>query len=75
VAQQLQKLGIMHVRPLQGGFAGWKDLGYPLADPTDLAWVTATLRCTLADLVHLTLLDFMSCSAWRIFSGLPRSRH
>jgi len=28
---------------LQGGFGGWKDLGYPLADPSDVAWVTATL--------------------------------
>jgi rhodanese-related sulfurtransferase len=44
VAQQLQKLGITRVRPLQGGFGGWKELGFPLADPTDLAWVTATLR-------------------------------
>jgi 3-mercaptopyruvate sulfurtransferase SseA len=44
VAQQLQKLGIMRVRPLQGGFAEWKDLGYPLAEPTDVAWATANLR-------------------------------
>jgi rhodanese-related sulfurtransferase len=43
VAQQLQKLGIMRVRPLQGGFAAWKDLGYPLVDPSDVAWA-ATLR-------------------------------
>jgi membrane protein DedA with SNARE-associated domain/rhodanese-related sulfurtransferase len=43
VAQQLQKLGITRVRPLQGGFAGWKELGYPLAEPTDVAWVTANL--------------------------------
>jgi rhodanese-related sulfurtransferase len=43
VAQQLQKLGITRVRPLQGGFAAWKDLGYSLADPTDVAWA-ASLR-------------------------------
>jgi rhodanese-related sulfurtransferase len=43
VAQKLQKLGITHVRPLQGGYQGWKDLGYPLAEPTDVAWVTAEL--------------------------------
>jgi rhodanese-related sulfurtransferase len=43
VAQQLQKLGITRVRPLQGGFQAWKDLGYPLAQPTDVAWVTALL--------------------------------
>jgi rhodanese-related sulfurtransferase len=41
VAQQLQKLGITRVRPLQGGFAGWKDLGYPLANSTDVAWEAA----------------------------------
>ena len=34
----------MRVRPLQGGFAEWKDLGYPLAEPSDVAWVTATLH-------------------------------
>jgi len=44
VARQLQKLGINRVRPLQGGFSEWKRLGYPLAEPTDLAWVTAHLR-------------------------------
>jgi 3-mercaptopyruvate sulfurtransferase SseA len=38
VAQQLNKLGIVRVRPLQGGFHGWKDLGYPLAEPTEIAW-------------------------------------
>jgi len=43
VAQQLQKLGIKRVRPLQGGFGGWKELGYPLAQPTELAWVTQKL--------------------------------
>jgi rhodanese-related sulfurtransferase len=43
VAQKLQKLGITRVRPLQGGFSGWKKLGYPLADPTEVAWA-ATLR-------------------------------
>jgi len=41
VAQQLQKLGIKRVRPLQGGFAGWKALGYPLAEPTGVAWAAA----------------------------------
>jgi rhodanese-related sulfurtransferase len=38
VAQQLQKLGIVRVRPLQGGLAYWKELGYPLADPVEAAW-------------------------------------
>jgi 3-mercaptopyruvate sulfurtransferase SseA len=41
VAQQLQKLGIKRVRPLQGGFQHWKELGYPLVEPTEIAWVTA----------------------------------
>ncbi|HZE80734.1 MAG TPA: hypothetical protein VE604_07505 [Candidatus Polarisedimenticolia bacterium] len=41
MAQQLQKLGITRVRPLQGGFHGWKDLGYPLVDATDVAWAAA----------------------------------
>jgi len=41
VAQQLQKLGIQRVRPLQGGFRAWKELGYPLAEPAVVAWHTA----------------------------------
>jgi 3-mercaptopyruvate sulfurtransferase SseA len=41
VAQKLQKLGIKRVRPLQGGFHGWKDLGYPLEDSTEFAWHSA----------------------------------
>jgi 3-mercaptopyruvate sulfurtransferase SseA len=41
VAQKLQKLGIKRVRPLQGGFGEWKDLGYPLEHPTTVAWHTA----------------------------------
>jgi rhodanese-related sulfurtransferase len=43
VAQKLQKLGIKRVRPLQGGFGAWKELGYPLAEPIELAWVTQKL--------------------------------
>ena len=41
VAQQLQKLGIVKVRPLQGGIQAWKELGYPMAQPSEVAWVTA----------------------------------
>jgi rhodanese-related sulfurtransferase len=44
VAQQLQKLGITRVRPLQGGLAGWKELGYPLADPIDVAWASQEIK-------------------------------
>ena len=32
VALQLHKLGISRVRPLRGGFEGWRDAGYPLED-------------------------------------------
>jgi membrane protein DedA with SNARE-associated domain/rhodanese-related sulfurtransferase len=32
VAMQLHKLGISRVRPLKGGFDGWKAAGYPLED-------------------------------------------
>lgn len=41
MAQKLQKIGVRKVRPLQGGFAGWKELGYELQDPSDIAWRTA----------------------------------
>jgi rhodanese-related sulfurtransferase len=40
VARKLQELGITRVRPLQGGFHGWKDLGYPLQEPAEIAWRT-----------------------------------
>jgi membrane protein DedA with SNARE-associated domain/rhodanese-related sulfurtransferase len=32
VALQLHKLGVFRVRPLRGGFDGWKEAGYPLVD-------------------------------------------
>ena len=32
VAMQLHKLGVYRVRPLRGGFDGWKEAGYPLYD-------------------------------------------
>jgi len=32
VAMQLHRLGITRVRPLRGGFDGWKNAGYPLLD-------------------------------------------
>ena len=34
VALQLHRFGINRVRPLRGGFEGWRDLGYPLMDYT-----------------------------------------
>jgi len=30
VALQLRKKGITRVRPLAGGYIGWRDKGYPL---------------------------------------------
>jgi membrane protein DedA with SNARE-associated domain/rhodanese-related sulfurtransferase len=35
VALQLHRLGINRVRPLRGGFDGWKQAGYPLLDYLD----------------------------------------
>ncbi len=35
VAMQLHRLGVTRVRPLRGGFDGWKQAGYPLIDYVD----------------------------------------
>jgi membrane protein DedA with SNARE-associated domain/rhodanese-related sulfurtransferase len=35
VAMQLHKMGVTRVRPLRGGFDGWKVAGYPLVDYID----------------------------------------
>lgn len=35
LAMQLHKMGIYRVRPLRGGFDGWKAAGYPLTDYTE----------------------------------------
>ena len=53
VALQLHRLGINRVRPLRGGFEGWRDAGYPLVDyvpPPDAATLTdpSTARATSA---------------------------
>jgi 3-mercaptopyruvate sulfurtransferase SseA len=40
VARQLQQFGINRVRPLQGGFQGWKELDYPLEEAAEIAWRT-----------------------------------
>jgi len=37
LALRLHKLGIHRVRPLKGGFEGWRDAGYPLTDYTEPA--------------------------------------
>ncbi len=31
MALTLRRLGVMRVRPLEGGFVGWQDRGFPLA--------------------------------------------
>ncbi len=42
LALQLHKMGIYRVRPLRGGFDGWKQAGYPLVD-----YVTETPTSTV----------------------------
>ncbi|HVJ09330.1 MAG TPA: VTT domain-containing protein [Acidisarcina sp.] len=34
-AMSIRKLGIQRVRPLRGGFDGWKNLGFPLVDAAE----------------------------------------
>ncbi len=51
VAMQLHKLGVYRVRPLRGGFDGWKEAGYPLVDyaedvPTSPAGVSRKASST-----------------------------
>ena len=43
VALQLQRLGITRVRPLRGGFDGWKQAGYPLHDYVERSAPAATV--------------------------------
>lgn len=40
VALQLHRLGITRVRPLRGGFDGWKQAGYPLIDYVEESGIT-----------------------------------
>ena len=35
MALLLRQQGIINIRPLQGGFGGWKDRGYPLQNAAD----------------------------------------
>jgi membrane protein DedA with SNARE-associated domain/rhodanese-related sulfurtransferase len=52
LALQLHKLGIYRVRPLRGGFDGWKAAGYPLVDyvvDTPTSGVLTTQIATPAD--------------------------
>ena len=46
VALQLRKLGITRVRPLRGGFEGWRDAGFPLTDyvpPVEASELTSSV--------------------------------
>jgi membrane protein DedA with SNARE-associated domain/rhodanese-related sulfurtransferase len=43
VALQLHRLGITRVRPLRGGFDGWKQAGYPLTDYPEDGEATVTV--------------------------------
>jgi membrane protein DedA with SNARE-associated domain/rhodanese-related sulfurtransferase len=55
VALQLHRLGITRVRPLRGGFDGWKQAGYPLLDypeDSDLSTPTAILSTATESLKH-----------------------
>ena len=38
----IRKLGIKRVRPLRGGFDGWKNLGFPLESLEDSEQPTST---------------------------------
>jgi 3-mercaptopyruvate sulfurtransferase SseA len=45
---QLHRLGITRVRPLRGGFDGWKQAGYPLLDYVEESDVAAPPSITPA---------------------------
>lgn len=48
LALQLHKLGVYRVRPLRGGFDGWKNAGFPLVDYVTDAPSTAVLTTEIA---------------------------
>jgi rhodanese-related sulfurtransferase len=48
LALQLHKVGVYRVRPLRGGFDGWKEAGYPLVDYITDAPATAVLTTEIA---------------------------
>lgn len=48
LALQLHKLGVYRVRPLRGGFDGWKNAGFPLVDYVTDAPSTAVLTNEIA---------------------------
>jgi membrane protein DedA with SNARE-associated domain/rhodanese-related sulfurtransferase len=48
LALQLHKVGVYRVRPLRGGFDGWKNAGYPLVDYITDTPTTAVLTSEIA---------------------------
>jgi rhodanese-related sulfurtransferase len=48
LALQLHKVGVYRVRPLRGGFDGWKSAGFPLVDYVSDAPTTAVLTTEIA---------------------------
>jgi membrane protein DedA with SNARE-associated domain/rhodanese-related sulfurtransferase len=49
LALQLHKMGVYRVRPLRGGFDGWKQAGYPLENYASDAPTSAQSRAVLPD--------------------------
>ena len=45
LALQLHKMGVYRVRPLRGGFDGWKEAGYPLVDYVTDAQHRVAAKC------------------------------
>jgi 3-mercaptopyruvate sulfurtransferase SseA len=52
VALQLHRLGITRVRPLRGGFDGWKAAGYPLFDYVEVAGIAVPESITPKSLLE-----------------------
>src|SRR5215469_11189170 len=48
LALQLHKLGVYRVRPLRGGFDGWKNAGFPLVDYVTDAPTSGVLTTSIA---------------------------
>jgi membrane protein DedA with SNARE-associated domain/rhodanese-related sulfurtransferase len=48
LALELHKMGVFRVRPLRGGFDGWKSLGYPLVDYVTETPSSAVLPSSIA---------------------------
>ncbi len=51
VALELQKLGVYRVRPLRGGFDGWKTAGFPLFDYVEPSALNQTVTSKLVSAI------------------------